>query len=86
MNVTEDQKRWLVIGIAFNKLVPHIRPFLEQYLLAEYQSLQSSHNIHHQTQPGILKNHPKHLKYENINRSEERRVGKECRSRWSPYH
>jgi len=22
----------------------------------------------------------------NINRSEERRVGKECRSRWSPYH
>ena len=26
--------------------------------------------------------------YENLknNRSEERRVGKECRSRWSPYH
>ena len=26
--------------------------------------------------------------YENkvANRSEERRVGKECRSRWSPYH
>ena len=24
-------------------------------------------------------------KYDNI-RSEERRVGKECRSRWSPYH
>ena len=23
---------------------------------------------------------------EGINRSEERRVGKECRSRWSPYH
>jgi len=22
----------------------------------------------------------------NIFRSEERRVGKECRSRWSPYH
>ena len=27
----------------------------------------------------------KHLR-ESINRSEERRVGKECRSRWSPYH
>ena len=28
------------------------------------------------------------LKWRNIqdNRSEERRVGKECRSRWSPYH
>src|SRR3712207_8253095 len=23
---------------------------------------------------------------ERLNRSEERRVGKECRSRWSPYH
>ena len=26
------------------------------------------------------------LMYPNDNRSEERRVGKECRSRWSPYH
>ena len=24
--------------------------------------------------------------FENSRRSEERRVGKECRSRWSPYH
>ena len=23
---------------------------------------------------------------DNVSRSEERRVGKECRSRWSPYH
>ena len=23
---------------------------------------------------------------EDVSRSEERRVGKECRSRWSPYH
>ena len=33
----------------------------------------------------------KKLSYDKINqtqshRSEERRVGKECRSRWSPYH
>ena len=26
------------------------------------------------------------IRTEHINRSEERRVGKECRSRWSPYH
>ena len=25
-------------------------------------------------------------KKEDVIRSEERRVGKECRSRWSPYH
>ena len=24
--------------------------------------------------------------WQNFGRSEERRVGKECRSRWSPYH
>ena len=28
----------------------------------------------------------KALEYEKGIRSEERRVGKECRSRWSPYH
>src|SRR3712207_7897244 len=28
--------------------------------------------------------HP--LRPVDVNRSEERRVGKECRSRWSPYH
>ena len=26
------------------------------------------------------------VRLENTTRSEERRVGKECRSRWSPYH
>ena len=26
------------------------------------------------------------VKLKNVGRSEERRVGKECRSRWSPYH
>ena len=29
---------------------------------------------------------PKTMKDALSNRSEERRVGKECRSRWSPYH
>ena len=32
-----------------------------------------------------LKNENK-IFYESTTRSEERRVGKECRSRWSPYH
>src|SRR3989442_16015636 len=27
-----------------------------------------------------------HGLYDQLGRSEERRVGKECRSRWSPYH
>ena len=36
----------------------------------------------------LRRNMPKHIviKLSKIKRSEERRVGKECRSRWSPYH
>ena len=30
--------------------------------------------------------HPELFQPWNKDRSEERRVGKECRSRWSPYH
>ena len=34
----------------------------------------------------ILKSKDKKYLVNNVRRSEERRVGKECRSRWSPYH
>ena len=34
----------------------------------------------------LKKLHIRHFSTENDDRSEERRVGKECRSRWSPYH
>src|SRR5439155_11630438 len=33
----------------------------------------------------LLENHT-HMLADGVKRSEERRVGKECRSRWSPYH
>ena len=32
------------------------------------------------------KNYEQYAFAQNMMRSEERRVGKECRSRWSPYH
>src|SRR5882762_6283185 len=40
------------------------------------------------TDPKAGKTYEKALKYlhEHNTQSEERRVGKECRSRWSPYH
>ena len=34
----------------------------------------------------LSQNCDKIAEYEILQRSEERRVGKECRSRWSPYH
>ena len=38
-------------------------------------------------QTGSCKDYMKDVKAVSyVNRSEERRVGKECRSRWSPYH
>ena len=36
--------------------------------------------------PAIAEVIDKELERQNLTRSEERRVGKECRSRWSPYH
>ena len=33
-----------------------------------------------------IKNFGKEAQVTEVGRSEERRVGKECRSRWSPYH
>src|SRR5688572_32510893 len=38
---------------------------------------------------GCRRDHPRqptHHRFSQWHRSEERRVGKECRSRWSPYH
>ena len=35
---------------------------------------------------GAIAINPRGELYTEENRSEERRVGKECRSRWSPYH
>ena len=40
-----------------------------------------------QSNPPLLLRFPTVSKTQIVfNRSEERRVGKECRSRWSPYH
>ena len=33
-----------------------------------------------------INDNPSPVRYTSRSRSEERRVGKECRSRWSPYH
>src|SRR5688572_33297714 len=46
--------------------------------------LQLSISICKDERPEIIKNTPQC--YVDLMRSEERRVGKECRSRWSPYH
>ena len=44
-----------------------------------FSFMRASENAH-------IKNHVYDILIETLLRSEERRVGKECRSRWSPYH
>ena len=75
--------------------------FLAVGVLAETQSISgntqnviknviNSRGINESSITGVKKvsfeNLPKQVNLKNIDRSEERRVGKECRSRWSPYH
>ena len=48
----------------------------------EYDCFFSIVDMHSITVP----QNPKDLRRRTSSRSEERRVGKECRSRWSPYH
>ena len=50
-----------------------------EQLLQNAELIKSKFSEHHIT-------HYLQLLFELLSRSEERRVGKECRSRWSPYH
>ena len=52
--------------------------------IAQNMDLDESY-IARSVENGVLANIPLHFG-RTIARSEERRVGKECRSRWSPYH
>ena len=55
-----------------------------QYNKTSLQQLEKQLKVRVRTLP-IIKNKESALRME-VKRSEERRVGKECRSRWSPYH
>ena len=54
-------------------------------LFAKHETLLSRKNIPLEDGNGIFTRY-QHPVLTAAHRSEERRVGKECRSRWSPYH
>src|SRR3712207_5751402 len=70
--------------LVFTDLLPDRLPLAEEYgLTVTAHSIASARRV--AARPGL----EAHLKVNtgmNRWRSEERRVGKECRSRWSPYH
>src|ERR1017187_2883942 len=60
---------------------------LDNYLVSFNATLGSGNASAHPTlMTGSLKAANSNIGPQLLNRSEERRVGKECRSRWSPYH
>ena len=61
---------------ALESIVTNTNPYLEKKDLSAITS-----HIFISAKDGIL-----NIKATDLTRSEERRVGKECRSRWSPYH
>ena len=66
--------RYLLMSSALSQKVQQNRPFLHpQWLAAKWRRAFPS-----ESRPALSNARQR--------RSEERRVGKECRSRWSPYH
>ena len=65
--------------------------FLKRLKLTNYRKFSSEKNIVEFISSKIVLNQDNddindNFEENSVQRSEERRVGKECRSRWSPYH
>ena len=60
--------------------------FVRDYVLTEDRHLAIYESQHDGTSMEMQEYDVQRLSAKDMTRSEERRVGKECRSRWSPYH
>mgnify|MGYP003335134191 CR=1 FL=1 len=67
----------------------YILKYIVSFLSANYTinaSLFGLISTNHKIRKHLLRTAVDKITFRNKERSEERRVGKECRSRWSPYH
>ena len=63
------------------------RPYVKQSTFAAYMLILENHLLPYFGESDALSEKAvQDFVLQKLNRSEERRVGKECRSRWSPYH
>ena len=73
-------------GLTYNKCVSAFDPSrIDRALPQISRELFERYEIF-KSRDMLLEWSPKNVHKANLCRSEERRVGKECRSRWSPYH
>ena len=68
---------------ATTEMLPQVRKAMEPYLMEEYGNASTSYEMGRRTREAL---EGAREQIAMLIRSEERRVGKECRSRWSPYH
>src|SRR6266700_651384 len=77
--------RWFHTGgifCALSETTPEVT--LEAIEAARRNGTVVSYDLNYRA--SLWKSHGGKKQAQDVNRSEERRVGKECRSRWSPYH
>src|SRR2546430_14881495 len=64
-------------------VLPEVFDAMKQYFLETFGSPSSLHRLGLHSREALAR---ARAQVASLIRSEERRVGKECRSRWSPYH
>ena len=84
--IVETQMMIEAVRNAISRLNAEERDIIER-LYFQDETVRSVARLKSITHPALIKKRNKILeKLKKHRRSEERRVGKECRSRWSPYH
>src|SRR2546422_1788712 len=67
--------------------LPVLETIAEAYRTSRAEIMENAKSLReHLTRPTFRKSQDEIIDTNLLDRSEERRVGKECRSRWSPYH
>ena len=85
--IKEETRKYLETNDNENTIIQNLWDAAKAVLRGKFIAIQSYLKKQETSQINNLTLHLKQLeKEEQKNRSEERRVGKECRSRWSPYH
>ena len=71
----------IIVSIAILAII--VLPFLNAFVTATKTNVKAKNEMN---ATHLATNIMEGIEKNSMKRSEERRVGKECRSRWSPYH